>query len=144
MWCLEIIFASPDKVKAVREYQTPKNMKDERLFLDLSSFYTRLIPKFADLAKPLTEFTRRETDFICEERQETAFRSLKEKLCSSEVLAYPYFKSNFILTKDASKVGVAAIVSQVQNGVERRLSYASRQLNRAERNYSVSEIEMLP
>jgi hypothetical protein len=135
----EGIFASPDTVKAVREYPTPKNIKDMRLFLGLASFYTRLIPKFADLAKPLTDLTRKETEFIWEERQETAFRSLKEKLCSSEILAYPDFKSDFILTTDASKVGVAAIVSKVKNGVERPLSYASRQLNRAEQNYSASD-----
>ena len=112
-------------------------------FLGLASFYRRLIPKFADLAKPLMEVTRKETEFIWEERQETAFQSLKEKLCSSEVLAYPDFKSDFILTTDASKVGVAAILSQAQNGVERPLSYASMQLNRAEQNYSASEMEML-
>jgi hypothetical protein len=40
-------------------------------------------------------------------------------------------------------VGVAAILSQVQNGVERPLSYASRQLNRAEQKYSASDKEML-
>jgi hypothetical protein len=40
-------------------------------------------------------------------------------------------------------VGLAAILSQVQNGVQRPLSYASRQLNRAEQNYSASEMEML-
>ena len=87
----EGISASPDKVKAVREYPTPKSVKDVRSFLGLASFYRRLIPKFADLAKPLTELTRKETEFIWEERQETAFQGLKEKLCSSEVLAYPYF-----------------------------------------------------
>jgi hypothetical protein len=139
----EGISASPDKVKAVRDYPTPKNVKDVRSFLGLASFYRRLIPKFADFAKPLTELTRKETEFNREERQETAFRSLKEKLCSSEVLVYPDFKSDFILTTDASKVGVEAIPSQVQNGVERPLSYASRQLNRTEQNYSASEMEML-
>jgi hypothetical protein len=61
---------------------------------------------------PLTELSREETEFIWEESQETAFRSLREKLCSSEALAYPYFKSDFIPTTDASKVGVAAIVSK--------------------------------
>jgi hypothetical protein len=34
-------------------------------------------------------------------------------------------------------------LSQVQNGVERPLSFASRQMNKAEQNYSASEAEML-
>jgi len=40
-------------------------------------------------------------------------------------------------------VAVAAILSQVQNGVERPIAYASRQMNKAEQKYSVSETEIL-
>jgi len=59
------------------------------------------------------------------------------------VLAYSNFKLPFILTTDASKVAIAAILSQVQDGVERPVAYASRQLNTAEQVYTTSEAEML-
>jgi len=59
------------------------------------------------------------------------------------VLAFPDFKLPFILTTDTSKVAVGAILSQVQNGIERPTAYASRQLNNAKRAYTVSEQEML-
>ena len=68
---------------------------------------------------------------------------MKERLCSAPVLAFPDFKLPFILTTDASKVAVGVILSQVQNGIERPIVYASRQLNNAERAYTVSEEEML-
>ena len=58
------------------------------------------------------------------------------------VLAFPDFKLPFILTTDASKVAIRAILSQVQNGIECPIAYASRQLNNAERAYTVSEQEM--
>lgn len=51
------IESSPEKVRAVQEYPTPKNVKDVRAFLGLCSFYRRLVPKFADIAKPLTPFS---------------------------------------------------------------------------------------
>jgi hypothetical protein len=35
------ISVSPEKVKAVREYPTPRNVKDVRSFLGLASFYRR-------------------------------------------------------------------------------------------------------
>jgi len=68
---------------------------------------------------------------------------LKSRLCSTPVMAYPNFKLSFILTTDASKVAIAPILSQVQDGVERPIAYASRQLNSAEQAYTTSEIEML-
>ena len=76
-------------------------------------------------------------------RQQSAFEGLKTVLCSEQVLAYPNFGSQFILATDASKVAVAAILSQVQDGVERPISYALRRLNSAWRNNSASEAEML-
>jgi hypothetical protein len=105
------IAASPDKVRAVKEYPPPINVKDVRAFLGLASFYRRLIPKFAEIAKPLTELLRKEVPFLWQARQQTAFNKLKDTLCSSEGLAYPDFNAQFILTTDASRVAVAAILS---------------------------------
>ena len=52
------VSASADKVKAVKNYPTPRSPKEDRAFLDLASFYRRLVPKFAESAKPLTKLTR--------------------------------------------------------------------------------------
>ena len=138
----EGISASPAKNKAVQCYPTTRNVKEVRSFLGLATFYRRLVPKFAQLAKPLTELIRKDAKFRWNEPQQSAFDNLKTALCSDQVLAYPNFRAPFILTTDASKVAVAAILSQVQDGVERPISYASRQMNKAEQNYSASEAEM--
>ena len=137
------VSASPEKVHAVQKYPLPKTVRDVRSFIGLASFYRRLIPNFAEIAKPLTEMLRKECSFKWEGRQQAAFERLKEALCSSQVLAYPDFSTQFILTTDGSRNAVAAILSQVQNGVEQPIIYASRQLNRAESNNSASELELL-
>jgi len=64
-------------------------------------------------------------------------------LSTTPVLAYRNFELPFIITTDASKVAVAAILFKVQNGIERSIAYASRQLNKAEYSYAASEIKML-
>jgi len=56
--------SSANKVKAVREYPTPKNAKDVTAFLGLDPFYWRLVPNFAEAAKPLTILTRIDQNFI--------------------------------------------------------------------------------
>jgi hypothetical protein len=127
-------------VKSVKQYPTSKNV---RAFLDLASFYRRLVPDFAQVAKPPTMLTRKDQEFTWGPKQQEAFETVKEKLCTTPVLAYPNFKLPFILTTDASKTAIGAILSQVQNGVNRPIGYASRQKNKAEQSYSASESEML-
>ena len=108
------VSASSDKVDAVRKYPTPRNAKDVRAFLGLASFYRRLVPKFAETAKPLTKLTRKGQEFNWVPSQEEASDELKTKLCTTPVLAYPNFELPFILTTDASKVAVAAILSSAE------------------------------
>ena len=114
-----------------------------RSFLGLASFYRRLVLNFAHIAKPMTGLLRKDARFVWSERQQSRFEALKSALFSKQVLTYPNFDSPFILTTDASNIAVAAILSQVQYGVERPIRYASRQMNSAEQNYSASEDEMV-
>jgi hypothetical protein len=102
------VSASADKVKAVKNYPTPKNVRDVREFLGLASFYRRLVPEFAKIAKPLTTLILKNQDFLWGPNQQGAFDNLKDKLCTTPVLAFQDFKQHFILTTDASKIAVAA------------------------------------
>jgi hypothetical protein len=68
---------------------------------------------------------------------------LKSKLSNTPALAFPDFRVPFILTTDASTVGLGAVLSQVQEGIDRPILFASRQFNKAERAYSASELETL-
>jgi hypothetical protein len=46
------ISASAGEVKAMRDYPAPRNVNDFRAFLGLASFYSILVPHFAEVAKP--------------------------------------------------------------------------------------------
>jgi hypothetical protein len=91
----------------------------------------------------LTKLTPKDVPFAWGERQQNAFDRLKEALCSNSVLSDPDYSKEFILTTDASKIAVEAILSQIQDCVERLINFGSRQLNQAERDYSASELELL-
>jgi len=100
-----------------------------------------MLPDFQ--SKPLTSLTRKNQGFMWGTSKQEAFERMKDKLCTTPVLAYQNFKLPFILTFDASKLAVGAVLSQVQDGTELSIAYASRQLNTAEKSYSATELELL-
>lgn len=134
---------NPEKTKAVTEFPTPQSPKEIKSFLGLASYYRRFIPNFAKLARSLTSLLKKDVPFVWQNEQQLAFESLKQKLVSSPILAFPDFTQPFVLTCDASNFAISAILSQGAIGQDRPIAFASRTLNKAECNYSVTEKECL-
>jgi Reverse transcriptase (RNA-dependent DNA polymerase). len=130
---------NPDKCKAVQNFPTPKNVKNIKEFLGIAGYYRRFIRDFSKIAKPLNRLLVKGTPFVFGYDQEKAFHELKRKLCEEPILRYPDYSKEFILTTDASNEAIGAVLSQGPVGKDLPVSYASRTLNSAERNYSTSE-----
>ena len=81
--------------------------------------------------------------FVWDESCQIAFEVLKDKLCSAPILAYPKQDLKYVLDTDASDVGIGAVLSQVQEGKERVIAYASKKLNSQQQKYSVTRRELL-
>ena len=47
-----------EKVKAIRDWPTPKNMSEMRSFHGMGSFYRRFVKDFSTLASPLNEIRK--------------------------------------------------------------------------------------
>lgn len=133
----------PSKTEAVANYPTPKNISEIRSFLGLASYYRRFIPNFAKISFPLVLLLKKNQPFIWNEEQTKAFNQLRQVLCEAPILTYPDFTKEFILHTDASGFAVGAVLSQIHNGNENPIAYASRTLRPAEKNYSTIEKECL-
>ena len=138
------ISVDPSKVEKIWSYPTPTNLKSLRQFLGIASYYRRFTPQFSKVAEPLYALTRKNTPFVWSSSCEEAFVRLKELLTSPPVLAFPNFEQPFILETDASGLGLGAVLCQEQDdGTIRPIAYASRTLQKHERNYGISELEAL-
>lgn len=133
----------PSKIEAVVNFPTPKCVKDLKGFLGLAGYYRRFIKNFAKIAKPLNSLFKEGAEFKWEVEQDKAFTTLKHILTSDTLLQYPDFSKEFVLTTDASKEALGAVLSQGDIGMDKPIAYASRTLNNAERNYSTTEQELL-
>ena len=77
-------------------------------------------------------------------KQQVAFDRLKEMLTKAPILSYPDFERPFTIYTDSSGFGIGAVLSQIQaDGKEHVVSYASRTMNNAKRNYPITDQECL-
>ncbi|XP_029053801.1 uncharacterized protein K02A2.6-like [Osmia bicornis bicornis] len=133
----------PDKVQAIKGIPPPRNTKELRRFLGTASWYRRFIPRFADLAAPLIRLLQKHARWCWDAEEDAAFHELRHQLASAPVLACPDFTREFTLQTDASNEALGAVLTQEFEGNEHVVAYASRSLNKAERNYSTTERKCL-
>ena len=126
------IGTDPNKLLAVNDWPQPKTATEVRQFVGLASYYRKFIPIFATVCKPLHQLTEKNNCFACQ----NAFDNLKRLLTSAPILSYPLLQGQrFLIDCDASNVGVGAVLSQIQDGEEKVISYFSKCLSRTERKY---------
>lgn len=83
-------------------------------FLGLAGYYRKFIPNFAKVARAQHDLTKQGASFVWTTLCQEAFDTLKDRLVSSPVLAYPCFTKPFVLHTDASGVGLGAVREQEQ------------------------------
>ena len=119
-----------------------------RSFLGLCSYYRRFIKGFSQIAAPLHNLTKEGMDVAAlsqtAECQE-AIKKLIVAITSEPVLTPPRFDRQFIVKTDAANTeGLGGLLVQKNDeGKEQVVAYFGRRLNKHERNYTVTEIELL-
>ena len=144
----------PEKTSAVQQWKTPSTVHQVRSFLGFVGYYRRFIGGFAKIARPLNTLLQNTAKYGKKKNApiewtsecQTAFDTLKQKLTQSPVLAFADFSLPFRLYTDASLAGLGAVLSQIQQGREYVIAYASRSLHPAEKNdsnYSAFKLELV-
>lgn len=135
---------NPANIAKVVDWPQPKTAKQIRQFVALGSYYRRFIKDYASMVKPMVELTKKGKHFNWDETCDSSFQAVKKALIRADVMGYPLNEAGeFILDVDASDLGIGAVLHQVQGDRERVIAYASRAMNRAERNYCITEKELL-
>ncbi len=135
---------NPNLVAKIKQWPEPQNVTEVRQFLGLASYYRRFIQNFSKIARPLTELTCKDAQLVWKDKHRESFETIKQALTGDNVMAYPNSEGGkFILDTDACDTGIGAVLSQIHDNEERVIAYASRSLNKSERNYCVTDKELL-
>ena len=144
----------PSKLKGVADWLQPKTPTDIRKFLGFTGYYRYFIPNYSKIARPLLDLTKKAVIWEWGEKQDKAFKELKQRMCANPVLIQPDFNKKFYLQCDASAYGVGAVLSQegenLTPSLAKRLkpvlhpiAYYSATFTPTERNYDIYERELL-
>ena len=134
------VHPSEGKVQAIKSAQ---NLTEFKAYLGLLTYYGKFLPNLANVLAPLYQLLKKDVKWTWEDQQQQSFDQYKQMLTSSALLAHYDPSQPLLLSCDASQYGVGAVLSQVCNGGEKPVAYASRTLTTAEQNYSQLEKEEL-
>lgn len=134
----------PEKIRVIREWPTPNNVKELRQFLGMATYLHKYSQGFAQRALPLTAMLRKDATWEWTDEEQRAFDSIKRSLIEAPVLAIADQDKPFFVVCDASDNAIGcALMQRDSDDRERVISYESRQLKSAERNYPVHDKELL-
>ena len=138
------ISPSSEKVDAIQKFPQPKNRKQLQSFLGLCNYYRKFQNNYSELtAKFQYQLSAKNKWRWCQEQDET-LQSIKDKFLEVVILHHPNFKQPFFLNCDASNISLGTTLYQEdKNGNHLVISFASRTLNQCEKNYNVTEKELL-
>ncbi|GFV97229.1 retrovirus-related Pol polyprotein from transposon 17.6 [Trichonephila clavipes] len=117
----------------------PKKSEEVLKILRMAGWYQKFIPKYADICEPLYRLKKNGAKFNWSTEAQEAFNKIKRALTAAPVLQLPNFTEQLNVFTDASGVGIGAVLNQNH----RSIAFTSRTLNKAERNYTVTERECL-
>ena len=139
----EGILPNPDNITKILQWPRPTTVTEVIQLLGMGSYYRKFIKNFAKLVRPLVDLTKKGRQFIWSDECERVFTKLKECFSSPDILAYPLDEGDYILDTDASDMAIGGVLSQIQNGTEKIIAYGSRSLNKSEKNYCITDKELL-
>ena len=102
----------PEKLESIKEMPPPTTPKEVKQFLGLIGYYRKFVPRFADLARPLTNLTRLDQPFEWSDKCQASFELLKEALNKEPILRFPDPNKPYTLYTDASKYAWSCVLTQ--------------------------------
>ena len=137
------IRVDPDKVAAIRTWEVPKTVKGVRGFVGFANYYREFIPRFSNIATPLTALTKKDAPFYWTDQCQEAFETLKERLISAPLLAHWDPDKKTVVEADSSGYAIGGCLSQYdEEGALHPVAYHSQKKTPGEANYPVHDKEL--
>lgn len=132
-----------EKTKAIQEFPTPTSVHQIRQFLGLTGYFRHFVKDYAHISRPMTNLTKKQIAWKWTEKEEAALQHLKDSLSNQPVLALYNPEAVTEVRTDASSLGIAGILMQMQAERLHPVFFYSRQTTDTEQKYHSYELETL-
>lgn len=135
----------PANIKPILETPKPQSTKDLQRFLGMVNYFQDFVRDATSLAEPLRKLTRKDQEFVWDQEQDLAFRTLKAAVAEETLLQIFDPMARTFVTTDASDIGIGALLSQISPATNKEvpIAFFNKTLDPAERNYAANEREAL-
>ncbi|GMF37524.1 unnamed protein product [Phytophthora fragariaefolia] len=122
----------------------PKNQTEIRQWLGLANYLNKYTRDYAGLIQPMSSLLKKDVAWDWRPKHQDTFDAVKKSLASAPVLMLPDTSRPFHVVCDASDFAIGCALMQFDaEGRERVVSYQSRQMKPAEKNYPVHDKGLL-
>ncbi|KAE9169003.1 hypothetical protein PF002_g30470 [Phytophthora fragariae] len=136
--------ADPEKISSICSWPTPKNQTELRQWLGLANYLHKYTKDYAGLIQPMSSLLKKDVAWNWRPEHQDAFDAVKKSLASAPDLMLPDTSRPFHVVCDASDFAIGCALMEFDaEGRERVVSYQSRQMKPAEKNYPVHDKELL-
>ena len=135
------ISPDPTNIDKIETWKPPKNVRKLRTFLGLTGYYRQYVQGYSEIANCLTDLTRNDAKWVWKDPHQKAFETLRAKLISAPIMAYPDFSLPFRVKTDASLTAIGYVLTQIVDKKERVIAYGSKKLNDQQCKWSTYDRE---
>ena len=109
-----------EKVHAIKEAPSPRNVEELRSFLGLINYYGKFLPNLTAKLSPLYVLLNKKQQWEWSTAQDVAFQVAKDALQADSLLVHYDPAKPLVVACDASQYGIGAVLSHVTENQEER------------------------
>ena len=129
------IVVNPDQIKAINNFQSPRNPKEVQKLTGMAATLNRFISRSADRCRPFFLLINKWKGFKWTEECAVAFQQLKDYLAQPPIMSSPEPDEVLFAYVAVAPYVVSLVLIRVNYGVQRSVYYVSKSLHEAEVRY---------
>lgn len=134
----------PAKIYIILNLEAPRSVKQLHATLGYTGYYRKFIKSYTQITVPMEKLLKRDATYSWNDDCMKSLNVLKEKLTSTPILVFPKQDIEFHVHVDVSCIATRVVLTQEgMEYMDHAIAFASRQLSKAEKNYSTTECKGL-